>query len=186
VPIFAAIFYFALVKDHYYSYDMLYWVLVQVLVFTLFIPLLLFYLLVHYKKIDTIMAAKVSERKIPLVANCLLLLALILKVTTKENLPELYYFYAGSIMSSLIALLLVFFKQKASLHMVAIAGLTAFVLGLLLHFQIKSTLLVALLLFCNGLVATSRLTLKAHTHDELTIGFFIGLLPQLFLLNYWL
>jgi membrane-associated phospholipid phosphatase len=37
-----------------------------------------------------------------------------------------------------------------------------------------------------GAIATSRLHLKAHTPIELLIGAFIGLLPQLILVNYWL
>jgi len=38
----------------------------------------------------------------------------------------------------------------------------------------------------TGAVATSRLHLKAHSNIELVIGAFIGVIPQLILVNYWL
>jgi hypothetical protein len=38
----------------------------------------------------------------------------------------------------------------------------------------------------NGVVASSRLEMKAHTPKELVIGFLLGVIPQLFLLHFWL
>jgi len=37
-----------------------------------------------------------------------------------------------------------------------------------------------------GAIATSRLHLKAHTYKELILGVFIGFIPQLILVSYWL
>ena len=41
---------------------------------------------------------------------------------------------------------------------------------------------------CGGLrfVASSRLDTKSHTIPELLAGFFIGVIPQIVILNYWL
>jgi hypothetical protein len=58
-----------------------------------------------------------------------------------------------ALMSTLIALVLLFFKTKASLHMVGISG-TLFYFGLNL-FNNKNTILFALLIFINGLIASS-------------------------------
>jgi hypothetical protein len=38
----------------------------------------------------------------------------------------------------------------------------------------------------NGVVASSRLEMKAHTPKELVIGFLLGIIPQLLLLHLWL
>jgi hypothetical protein len=38
----------------------------------------------------------------------------------------------------------------------------------------------------NGVIASSRLVMKAHTPKELIIGFFSGAIPQLLLLVVWL
>jgi len=38
----------------------------------------------------------------------------------------------------------------------------------------------------NGLVASSRLMMKAHSNKELLIGFLCGIIPQIGLLYVWL
>ncbi|MCI4443570.1 MAG: hypothetical protein JHC39_08705, partial [Lentimicrobium sp.] len=75
---------------------------------------------------------------------------------------------------------------KASLHIVAISALTIFVIGLSIHNQSRNINLIAFLVFMNGVVASSRLEMKAHTPKELVIGFLLGVIPQLFLLHFWL
>jgi hypothetical protein len=89
-------------------------------------------------------------------------------------------------MSSLLALILLFIRIKASLHMIAISSLTVFIIGVSLHLQIQNFLTVAALLLINGLVATSRLEMKAHTNRELFLGFALGIIPQFLLLALWL
>jgi len=55
-----------------------------------------------------------------------------------------------------------------------------------LHNQINTIHLVTFFVLMNGLVASSRLVMKAHTNKELLIGFLCGLLPQLALFYFWL
>ena len=50
----------------------------------------------------------------------------------------------------------------------------------------KAANLVAFFIILNGLVASSRLVMKAHTNKELLIGFLCGTLPQIGLLYVWL
>ena len=70
--------------------------------------------------------------------------------------------------------------------MIAVSGILMYFIAIGVHFYININLLVALLFIINGAVATSRLYMNAHTPSELIIGFFIGLVPQLILVNYWL
>ena len=56
----------------------------------------------------------------------------------------------------------------------------------IIHFKININGTIALMCIILGAIASSRLHLKAHSSIELIIGFFIGLIPQLILLNYWL
>ena len=70
--------------------------------------------------------------------------------------------------------------------MVASGGIFMFFIALSIHFNININFTIALFTIIIGAIATSRLHLKAHTNIELLIGFFIGLFPQLILLNYWL
>ena len=99
-----------------------------------------------------------------------------LKVFNNHSEIEMRYFFFGITACSISFFILSLLKFKASLHMAAISGLTVFVIGLSLHFQVSLISLISLLLFLNGLIATSRLHLKAHTSREVYIGFFIGLI----------
>lgn len=183
--IFAALFYFYHCERHF-EYQIVYLYLIQILLLTVFVPLGVFYLLISLGKIDSIMVSKVSERKIPLLIHILLLNVLIQFSITREQIPELYFFFLASIISSLIALVFIFFKIKSSLHMLGMATLTVFFIGLSVHFNQLNYVVIAILLLCNGIVATSRLYMKAHTYFELFLGYLIGLIPQVIFLWYWL
>jgi membrane-associated phospholipid phosphatase len=132
------------------------------------------------------MVTNVSQRKIPLLLHIILLLILITYTITKDTIPELFYFFTGSIISSLIALILVYFEKKISLHMLGISSLTVFCISSCIHFQVYEIQFISILLFCNGLVASSRLYMKAHSTNELILGYLIGLLPQMIVLLFWL
>jgi membrane-associated phospholipid phosphatase len=185
ISVFATVFYFFATNNNY-IYETIYLYVIQVLLVTVFIPLACFYLLIMLGKIDSLMVSKVSQRKIPLILHVLLLFILIFKSITKNELPELYYFFLGSNISSVIALFLVFFSKKVSLHMLGMSGLTLFCIGCCLHFQVRAITFISVLLLCNGLVGSSRLYMKAHTTKELVLGYLIGLFPQLLLFFFWL
>jgi hypothetical protein len=70
--------------------------------------------------------------------------------------------------------------------MIAAGGVLMFFIALSIHFSINIIGTIALFFIIVGAIATSRLHMHAHTQIELTIGFFVGLIPQLILLNYWL
>jgi hypothetical protein len=70
--------------------------------------------------------------------------------------------------------------------MIASAGLFMFVVAIGIHFKININGTIAFMCIVMGAIATSRLHLKAHSTIELIMGFFIGLIPQLIMLNYWL
>ncbi|GIZ09239.1 hypothetical protein FUMI01_19660 [Flavobacterium sp. UMI-01] len=132
------------------------------------------------------MAPKIGERKMPLVIQCFLIILLVKKGITIEQYPEFHFFFLGALLSTLIALLLLFAKTKVSLHMMGISALTMFVFGLSRHFQTQNTVWITFLLFMNAAVASSRLEMRAHTPKELTIGFLLGSIPQMMLMYLWL
>ena len=148
--------------------------------------MLVFLLLRATGNVDTIMIAKTSQRKIPLVIHCFLLILLVRKSITIERYPELHFFLLAALMSTMLALVLLFGNIKASLHMIAISSLTVFVIGLSLHFQTQNIIAISILILLNGIVASSRLEMQAHTSKELALGFFLGAIPQILLLFLWL
>lgn len=185
IPVYATLFYL-FSNNSYFVNQEKYFVLLQTVTITIVIPVLFFFLLRYTGKIGSIMAPELSERKIPLVIQCFLIILLVRKSITIERYPELHFFFLGALFSTMIALLLLFIKTKASLHMVGISALTLFVFGLSLHYQTQHLYSIAFLILMNGLVASSRIEMKAHTIKELIIGLLLGSIPQMLLLYLWL
>lgn len=158
----------------------------QVVIITVIIPILFFAILRAVGKIDSVMVVDVTQRKIPLILQCFLIILLVRKSITIDRYPELHFFFLGALLSTILALLSLFANIKASLHMMAISALTVFVIAISLHFQFQNTFIIALLILSNGIVASSRIEMNAHTNKELIIGFLLGSIPQLLLLFLWL
>jgi len=155
-------------------------------IITIFIPIVVFFLLKNIRAVETIYLKEVKERKFPLMIQCILLLLIIKMVFDPFDDREMYYFFVGILFSSFSALVMVFFKVKASLHQMAAAGILMFLVGLSAHFKINLLVTISFFLFVNGWVASSRLNSEAHTYPELGVGFLLGALPQLILFNLWL
>lgn len=185
IPVYAALFYF-FGDDSYFTNPEKYFAVFQIVIVTIVLPILFYFALRSLGKVDSVMVSEISQRKIPLIILCFLTILLMRKSITIDHFPELYFFFLGGLLSSFAALIFLFLKTKASLHMVAISALTIFVIGLSIHNQTRNINMIALLVFMNGVVASSRLEMNAHTFKELTIGFVLGILPQLFFFRFWL
>ena len=160
--------------------------LFAIIIITILIPLITFFLLKNLKIVDSINLKRVSERKYPLMIQSLLILLIIKMVYNAYESPEMYFFFTGVLFSTITAIILVLFKFKVSLHQMGIAGVTMFLIALSAHFQINILIGIGFLFFCNGWVASSRLHTNSHSIPELIAGFFIGIVPQIILLNFWL
>lgn len=185
ISVYAAAFFFVLFWDFFVLQE-IYLYMIQIVIITVLIPISLFYLLLSLGKVDSIMIAQVSQRKIPLTINCILLLILTQKSITIDRIPELYFFFFGAFWSTILAIIFLFLKIKASLHMLGIAALTFFIIALSSRVELPLLYTVATIITLNGFVASSRLQMKAHTMFELFVGFFCGAIPQFCLWYFWL
>jgi hypothetical protein len=185
IPLMGTLAYLAISPIQYSESQVLYLCL-QVSLLTIFIPLAIYYWLKTLGKADSVMLQKVAQRRIPLFISCILLYLLTFKSITQAALPELHFFLLGGLLSNIITFLYLFMKVKASIHQMGIAALSCFVMGLSVHYQVDLSYGIALLLLLNGLVASSRLAMQAHTYQELAIGLGLGALPQVGLWWYWL
>jgi len=158
----------------------------SIIILTIILPILLFFLLRTVNKVDSIYLKSTKERLIPLFINCIITVLILLRVLTSNEIIELYYFFLGILCSTLACFILAIFKVKASIHMIAASGFFMFAIAIGIHYQININGTIALMMIILGAVATSRLHLKAHTDQELIIGLFVGLFPQLIFLKYWL
>ncbi|MBT8262143.1 MAG: hypothetical protein KJO05_04925 [Bacteroidia bacterium] len=185
MPLLGTFFYF-IITPRYVERDLLFAKLMAVCIITFLIPLVTYFLLKNLHVVSSIQLDDVKERKVPLMLQCLLLLLVIKMVFDPYDSPELYYFFVAILFSAITALLLVFFKQKISLHQMGIAGVTMFLIALSVHFKVNLLIWIIIMFIANGWVASSRLHTNSHTPVELVLGLFIGVIPQLILLNFWL
>ena len=185
MPLLGVVFYFSK-TPRFIPNELIKAKLFSITILTIILPILLFFLLKTLKKADTIYLKTTDERIIPLLLNCIIITLIILRVLPSDEIVELYFFFVGILCSTLACLILAVFKIKASIHTIAASGFFMFAVAISIHFKININGTIALMLIILGAIATSRLHLKAHTNTELLIGFFIGVMPQIILLNYWL
>jgi hypothetical protein len=185
MPLLGVIFYFAK-SPRYIPLDIIQAKLVSLFILTIVLPILLYFLLKTIGVVNSINLKSTKERVYPLILNGIVVLIVLQRILTPTQTIELYFFFVGILISNMACLLLAVLKFKASIHMIAISGLFMFFIALSIHFSININGTLALMSIIMGAIATSRLHLKAHTSIELIMGVFIGILPQLILVNYWL
>ncbi|NAS32162.1 hypothetical protein GTQ40_14340 [Flavobacteriaceae bacterium R38] len=183
-PLVGAVIYYNL-SPKFHPPEELQSVIIRVAILTLFIPIIFFFLLKNIGWIDSIYLKDVSQRKVPLYLYVFLTFMVVYGVVSPVFSIELYYYFVGIIGSLIACLMLVFFKFKASMHMMSVTGLTLFLIGLSFHYEVNITFALSIMVLFTGLVASSRLYLKAHDAKELLLGSIIGGVPQFLAFNYW-
>ena len=135
-----------------------------------------------------------SERIIPLIITGGFYLWLFVNIYENTTIPLAFSIF---VLGSTIGLFLAFFFSlftKVSLHTTGVGGLFIGILlikynfsyesfnltlGSLGNYLISTDILVFISLFIAGLVGTSRLLLRAHSLNEVALGYIIGMLSQL-------
>ena len=185
MPLLGVIFYFSK-SPRYIPFDIIQAKMVSLFILTVILPILLYLLLKTVGVVNTINLETTKERIYPLLLNGIVMLIVLQRILTPTQAIELYFFFVGILISNMACLLLVIMKFKASIHMIAVSGVFMFFIALSIHFSININGTLALMCIIMGAIATSRLHLKAHTYKELILGVFIGFIPQLILVSYWL
>lgn len=185
MPILGVVFYFSK-SPRFLPRDIIEAKLISLSILTIILPILLYFLLKTIGKTKSIYLETTKERIIPLILNVIICILILLRVLPSNQIIELYFFFIGILISNIICLVLAILKFKASIHMIAIAGVIMFAIGISVHFGKNLNGSLALFCLIAGAIATSRLHLKAHSNTELIFGFFIGLVPQLMVFQYWL
>ena len=160
--------------------------IVPIFILTVIVPIIFLLILRNLRLIDSLFLLDIRERIYPLIIGCILLLMILYKVIPNNYVHELFYFFTGLLCALGTALLLLFLKIKCSIHLMGMSSILVYSIGLSIHFGINMTLLISLLILLTGLVASSRLYLKAQGRAGLLIGFLIGSCSQLLFLEHWL
>ncbi|MCL6267254.1 hypothetical protein [Flagellimonas myxillae] len=160
--------------------------ILPIFILTVIIPIIFFLILKNLGVINSIFLPTLQERKYPLYISCVLFLMILYKVIPNNYVNELFFYFTGLLTATGAALILLFFRVKTSMHLLGMGSLLMFMIGLSIHFEKNITLGISLFTLLTGLVATSRLYLKAHSKAELLVGFIVGMVSQLLILKYWL
>lgn len=176
-PIIGALIYF-LFRPKYIFKPQEYIILSVILVGTYIFPIIFLFILKRYRMIHSYHMVSIEERKFPTLLFTSISLIIgnwLLKATVVDLLAMLFFGYA---LAFLISYVFLYFKQKISLHTAAIGGLIGFLIYFSYYYKINLVLIIAFFFILSGLIASSRLRLKAHTSQEVFLGFFTGLLSQ--------
>lgn len=153
------------------------------LVFTLtyIVPILLLFFLKNFGFIKNFQVSTIKERRIPVIFMILILYFLgntMIQIPMIRNLGILFY---GTSLSLISIYVLFSVKLKSSLHLVSMGNMFGFFLIMTNIYNLSILYIILLLIFLSGILASSRLYLKAHTPLELLIGFFLGFICQFIL-----
>jgi hypothetical protein len=185
VPLAGTVSYF-LITPKYTSLEMRSGNILPVFILTIIIPILSFFILKNLGVVGSVFLERTEERKYPLMISLILLFMILLKVIPDNYNIELYFFFLGLIAASSTCLLLLYVPFKTSLHMMGMGSILMFLIALSIHFERNILIAISFMIFASGLVASSRLFLKAHSRTELFIGFLVGVVSQLLTLKFWL
>jgi len=185
IPIAGTLAYF-LITPKYSPLELQSGNILPIFILTVIIPIITFLILKNIGYVSSIQLPTIQERKYPLYINLVLLFMVVYKVIPNNYIIELYYYFVGLIAATFATLVLLLFKIKSSMHLLGMGSLFMFLINLSIHFEINITLALSLFILAIGLVATSRLYLKAHSKAEIFIGLCIGLISQLLTVKYWL
>jgi len=179
VSVYATLYFFYSYRNIFPAVNSIYYI-VQITLLTIILPLFILHLYINLKIINSdIMLTDVKSRRLPLATQSIIFLFICHQTLKPIQGFELKYFFIGALISSVIALLATLFKQKISLHMIGICGMATFIIGLNIKIGFPSLVLICTLFIISGLVATSRLIMKAHTNLELLLGALIGVFTQI-------
>jgi len=155
------------------------YLLISIVFFTTYIlPIISLAILKAIGQITDFKVNSIKERKIPIFIMVIIFYSLgsfLYKIAVFKELGMLFF---GINVALLTIYLLFYFKIKSSIHVMSMSSALAFFLiyGSVHSISILPIAIVVIAL--TGILASSRLHLKAHTQLEVYSGFFIGLIGQ--------
>ncbi len=172
----------------------------QVVLTTLFLPLFSVFMLRQLDFISSIEMPKKEERIAPyLIIGMFYIGLVVFFIKSPGIIPNvLSIAFLGATIGLWVLFLLNLFI-KVSAHTVGIGGLLGLVvigtfffeynqfivdLGVIGIYNVNMKAILMITLLIAGLVGTSRLILKAHTPEQVYIGYFIGFISQFLAFNF--
>jgi membrane-associated phospholipid phosphatase len=154
-------------------------ILAVVFISTYVFPLILLFLMKHFKMIQSYHMITVEERKFPTILFISISFFVGIHLYKTQIVNILSLFFIGYGLCLVGAYIFLYFKQKISLHTAAVGGLIGFLIYYSYFFELNLIYLIAFFFLLSGVIASARLKLGAHSLREVIIGFLIGFGTQL-------
>ena len=140
-----------------------------------FIPYFLFQSFLNHLKrsLTNVQMETRRERNIPIAISFILNVVCYLLIR-KITVPHMYHAFIISSILAVLATLIINLKYKISIHMVGAGGLVALIGFLAFYLRVNLQFYLILSLLLAGITGTSRLFLKAHSPDQIYVGFLTG------------
>lgn len=142
---------------------------------TIILPMVVFYYFYRQKIIESFHMHTAKERSLPFFTTLVFHLSTYY-LFTKVPMPNLFQNLVLGSVISVLAVLIINFKWKISIHMLGMGGIVGTIIGLVLRYQINAVELVMALVILSGVVGYARLRLNAHTPMQVYVGFVLGTL----------
>lgn len=137
-------------------------------------PLLI---LIYFKKagiIESIEMKSVRERRTPYLMTLLFYL-FTLALLFFIHFPTVYLkIFLGASLVIAVLYFFTFLNFKVSAHLSGLGGICGMLFVIAMIFKVELTTLMILFILLSGVIASARLALKAHSLDELLVGFLLG------------
>jgi hypothetical protein len=176
-PILGTLIYFLFLPKYIFK-PQEYMIVSVILIGTYVFPIVFLFLLKRFGMINSYHMVTIEERKFPtllFISITYILANWLLKTSLVDILSLLFFGYGFGFLISYIFL---YIKIKISLHTAAIGGLIGFLIYYSYNYQINLIPVFVVLFLLSGLIASSRLRLKAHTSKEVFLGFLSGMASQ--------
>ncbi|WCM40829.1 hypothetical protein MG290_07530 [Flavobacterium sp. CBA20B-1] len=154
----------------------------QAFLMTFLLPICIYFFLKSLGLLkSSIMIRNVRERSVPIFVNILIINVLIFKIWADVSNSSLKVFFIGYCISYSILFFSVLLKRKYSVHVASLCSAIPLFVNQTTTYYLNPFFVLPILLILIGLVASSRLYLRAHTHVEIIVGALIGFVPSFIL-----
>jgi hypothetical protein len=146
--------------------------------FSFFLPVINMYILYKLGRISTLTIKDQKERTFPYFVTSCFYFGLFYLFLDLSIWPSIKVLVFGAGLAILLTAL-INMRFKISAHMVGAGGLLGSVIIVSMAIKYNAVPLICVLILICGLIATSRLYLKAHEPRQIYSGFFLGFITQI-------
>lgn len=143
-------------------------------VFTALLPAVPIYMMMRRGEVNDLFISKREERTMPYLFTFMAHVFWALFLWRTMQMPLFIVAMSMSSALSILAILFINLRWKISAHMTGIGGFVGSVFAVCYRLAINPLWFLAAILAISGLVALSRIELKAHTPLQTLAGFIVG------------